>query len=171
MADIVKWKPAEKRSVGALDVLWRDHIVPTVSREPVTPMTPPSRRNDLAAGIPDEVVDLIRCCAVHGKVYMSRYIMRLNWQYAQSIRLTKALYRSQYRDGNRVVVPCSALDEETCPWCGATGLGAICCGACQEAGRVYEICYGKTVDQEGSCYCGWGGKLRSMARNHQGVNL
>ena len=85
--------------------------------------------------------DLPRICAVHDRGYISRYVSggKDDFRYTQSFRFAEQL-GDQYETRNGVTVPSRQLAYETCPWCGALGLGSITCGTCSA-----EICYGRTT--------------------------
>ncbi len=116
-----------------------------------------------------EVVDLARICAVHDKPYAARYVAGTDgrFHYAQTIRVTEALYLEQYADSVEVrLLQGSELAEEFCPWCGGHGRGSVRCGSC-----LKEICYGKSVGRYFRCRdsCGGHGTMVPEARTHQGV--
>lgn len=117
-----------------------------------------------------EVVDLPRICALHDKPYAARYIAGDDgrFRYAQTIKVTDALYLEQYADrvGEVRLLQGSELAEEFCPWCGGHGRGSVCCGTCGK-----EICYGKSVGRYFRCRdsCGGQGTMVPQARMHAGV--
>ena len=118
----------------------------------------PSRRVETRP----EVVDLQRVCAVHDRPYAARYVLGRDGRYrhAQTIRVTEALFDRQYAEGEagRLWLDDDFLAEETCPWCGASGFGAVFCrGGCEA-----HVCYGKTVRKYFRCRrsCGHEGRLQ-----------
>jgi hypothetical protein len=98
---------------------------------------------------PGGVVDLPRVCAVHDKPYVARYVMGTDgrFRHAQTIKVTRALWRGQYEGNeNRCRVPNADLDDECCAWCGAHGPGPVFCPTCNA-----EICYGLTAERYFRC--------------------
>lgn len=116
-----------------------------------------------------EVVDLPRVCAVHDMPYAARYVRSKHgsFRHAQTIKVTESLYLGQYADNrNTSVVPCEDLAEETCPWCGACGRGAVLCGVCRK-----EVCYGRTTGNFFRCResCKGSGNMVPQARRNEGL--
>jgi len=117
-----------------------------------------------------EIVDLPRICAVHDKPYAARYVSGADgrFHYAQTIKVTEALYLEQYADNRGQVwtLQDRELGEEFCPWCGGHGRGSVCCGTCGK-----EICYGKSVGRYFRCRdsCGGEGTMVPQGRTHTGV--
>ena len=117
-----------------------------------------------------EVIDLPRICAVHDRPYVARYIAGKDgrFHYAQTIRVTEALYQGQYAEGVHQTLTSGAVDstDETCPWCGGHGFASILCKKCGE-----EICYGRTVGRYFRCRssCGSEGKMIYENRAHGGI--
>jgi len=87
-------------------------------------------------------IDIPRQCAVHGRYYVARYIQDGpgSFQFGRTIRM-EGQVPEQYEDASRGVreMPNQFLHEESCPWCGAGGFGAVLCGKCHKT-----ICFGKT---------------------------
>ena len=137
-------------------------------------LQPPRRGQTAVSPAPSprggEVVDVPRRCAVHDiRTYAARYILGNDgrFHYAQTIKVTESLYLGQYADNpERRLVPASDIAEETCPWCGASGFGAVRCGDCG-----LEICYGRTVGRFFRCRpsCGGQGTMVSEPRSSEGV--
>lgn len=100
-----------------------------------TRIIPPSR----TAG---EIVDLPRVCAVHDRPYVARYIRNSGkkFELAQTFRIEE-WQCDQYVAGKHEMrgVPASDCQEESCPWCGAHGFGAVHCEACDG-----QVCHGRT---------------------------
>ena len=114
-------------------------------------------------------VDLPRKCAVHGKPYAARYVFGDDGRFSlgSMIDVTGALYMRQYAGNqNMVIVPDADLEDETCPLCGASGFGAVLCGACKA-----EVCYGRTAAGYFRCHpsCTGHGVIRPVARVARGV--
>lgn len=162
---LVKWRPREIDAGNKMDTalarLRRDGDVETRRSQSLSPAPTPRG---------GEVVDLPRVCAVHDRPYAARYIAGTDgrFRYAQTIRVTEALYLGQYADGiNQTrLVNGGDLGDETCPWCGASGFGSVRCGTCGK-----EICYGKTTGRYFRCRdsCGGQGTMVSEFRTHEGV--
>lgn len=120
----------------------------------------------VSAGDP---VDLPRICAVHDKPYAARYVMGADGRFRRGpmIEVTEPLYLRQYA-GNAIRrrVPTSDIADETCPWCGASGFGAVLCTGCN-----FEICYGRTAGRFFRCRtsCGHAGNMAQLPRTHEGV--
>lgn len=117
----------------------------------------------------DDVVDLPRMCGMHNQPYAARYVIGDDglYRHAQTIRVTEALYLTQYADAaQRALVPTEAIADETCPWCGASGFGAVLCRKCRA-----EVCYGKTAGRFFRCRdsCGHKGSMTSEDRTHKGI--
>lgn len=167
--ELVKWKPpangAGRKVDEALARIRRSEIV-IQKAEP----SEIRRAEVFGYGKPGEVLDLPRVCALHDKPYSARYIRGRNghFHYAQTVRVTEALYLSQYAEcGNtRQELPGDDLCDETCPWCGASGFGAVRCGRCKT-----DICYGRTVSGYFRCRssCGHEGKI--VRSNHRLTGL
>jgi hypothetical protein len=134
-------------------------------------------RPPLLAGPPDvalakavEMVDLPRICAVHDRPYAARYIQGTDRVFRRGpmIEVTEELYVRQYARGQRLDLPAEDIRfvEETCPWCGASGIGAVLCGGCW-----MEICYGKMAGRFFRCRpsCGWYGNMIWTVRRASGV--
>lgn len=129
----------------------------------------PSRPSAVATAGWDGVVDLPRMCGIHNEPYAARYVLGDDGRYrhAQTIRVTQALYLTQYADtAHRALVPTEAIADETCPWCGASGFGAVLCRRCRA-----EVCYGKSVGRFFRCRdsCGHKGTMSSEDRTHTGM--
>jgi hypothetical protein len=129
----------------------------------------PARSNFAEVVHAAEVVDLPRVCAVHDRPYAARYVIGQEGRYrfAQTIRVTEALFALQYADSTlRAVLPCESLADETCPWCGASGFAAVLCGRCGA-----EVCYGKTTGRDFRCRasCGHKSTMSSEPRTLRGV--
>lgn len=143
----------EKPRTGTLVHFWWRRVFPISS--------PPSS---------SDVIDLPRICAVHDMPYIARYVRGADdWlHHAQTIQVTRHLYRTQYEAAEGVIVDAADLDEEACAWCGARGFGSLSCGKCKA-----EICYGRvTIEGFVRCRdsCGlarWMGK--AVVRPHEGV--
>jgi hypothetical protein len=115
------------------------------------------------------VVDLPRVCAVHDKPYVARYVMGADgrFRHAQTIKVTRALWRGQYEGNqNRCVVHSADIDDESCAWCGAHARGAVLCPECNA-----EVCRGRTVDNYFRCRasCQNEGMMVTGARTHEGL--
>ena len=161
---LVKWRPAEVQPGNKMDTalanLHQTEQVERWARGSPRALSP-------GAG---EVVDLPRICAVHDKPYAARYIADADgrFRYAQTIRVTEALYLEQYADagGDVRLLHSHELGEEFCPWCGGHGRGSVRCGTCGK-----EICHGKVVGRYFRCResCGGEGTMSPQARTHTGV--
>ena len=129
------------------------------------------RLTRLAPHVPSEIVDLPRMCAVHDRPYAARYVRASNgrYRYAQSVKVTEAVFLSQYADSLNDVcnVPSNDIGEETCAWCAASGSGSVLCGSCKK-----EVCYGKTTGRFFRCRvsCGGEGNMVSGHRRYNGVS-
>lgn len=160
--ELVKWKPGlpakpspetQRRVISeALELL----------------RSPLARRNRTGgAARADEIADLQRMCAVHTMPYAARYILGTDgrFRHAQTVRVTEALYLGQYAESCRsCVVATEDIGDESCPWCGASGFGAVLCSRCHT-----EVCYGRTTGRFFRCHCGHQGNMVSEARLHAGV--
>lgn len=155
--EIVKWRPSNTgRKI--------DEAIAEIRRCEIRKAEPAEIRQrqpeKFGNGTPGEVLDLPRVCAIHDKPWSARYIRGRNghFHYAQTVRVTEALYLSQYAEcGNaRQDLPVNDLGDETCPWCGASGFGAVRCGGCKR-----DVCYGRTVSGYFRCRpsCGHEGKI------------
>lgn len=114
------------------------------------------------------VLDLPRVCAVHDRIYMSRYIDQgRGFVYSGGV-LPENSAREQYRDhaSNTITLPNSALDTETCPWCGSVGFASVHCGSCNS-----EVCFGRTAKNYFQCRpsCDGEGPMTRDPRPMQGV--
>jgi hypothetical protein len=162
--EVVKWHPAALVPGSKMDTALAK-LRQTEQVERRARQTPPALSP--RAG---EVVDLPRMCAVHDKPYTARYVAGGDgcFHYAQTIRVTEALFLEQYADsvGQTRLLQGNELAEEFCPWCGAHGCGSVRCGSCGK-----EVCYGKTVGRYFRCRdsCGGQGTMVPEARTHQGV--
>jgi hypothetical protein len=112
------------------------------------------------------VVDLPQTCAVHVRPELARYVKFDRFHYAQSIRLTQSLYRFAYEDNDRVCsVPTEDLEEETCAWCGAVGVGGLWC---LRAGCGLRLCWGTAIHKFARCPCGNDGPIRNVVSESVG---
>jgi hypothetical protein len=112
---------------------------------------------------PGDVVDLPRVCAVHDKPYDARYIMGADgrFRHAQTIQLTRALWRGQYEGNeNRCVVDTADIDDESCAWCGAHGRGGVLCPSCNA-----EVCRGRMAEKYFRCRASCPGKGTAVRRS------
>lgn len=121
-------------------------------------------------GIVDGIIELGRVCAVHDRLYFSRYIEQMRrggYVYGGGIR-PENYVREQYRAyaANVVTLPNGSLGDEVCPWCGAEGFASILCGQCN-----FEVCYGRTAQRYFQCRrsCKGEGSVFENARPAQGV--
>jgi hypothetical protein len=117
-----------------------------------------------------EVIDLPRICAVHDRYYVARYIRDSKGQitFAQTIRMVESL-RDQYEGSRNGIKTLSTgqLHDESCPWCGAHGYGAVKCGKCHA-----EVCFGRTDTKDNfrcTDRCGGGGKMVAEDRIQKGL--
>ena len=98
-------------------------------------------------------IDVMRMCAVHRQPWGAVYILQKNgsYQYAKSIRVTKALCRTQYAPGTQEIVTLDErwLDQEECAWCGACEEGIFQCANCHKL-----VCGGLSNGRYFRCYCG-----------------
>ena len=114
-------------------------------------------------------IDLPRVCAVHDRFYVARYFRDPNGsiRFGQTLRVTESL-SDQYQAGMAgATIPGSACREESCPWCGAHGFGAVKCGGCGA-----EVCYGRTdAKRHFHCRpsCGSDGTLVKKRRELKGI--
>lgn len=159
--ELVKWKPPASDAARKVDATLAR--IRNSNSERKAELLPPRREETTP-----EVVDLQRACAVHDKPYTSRYVRGRDgrYRYAQSIRVTESLYRAQYAESERLTVDGGFAGEETSPWCGASGYGAVRCTGCGT-----DVCYGKTVAGYFRCRrsCGHEGKLVSGSFKHLGM--
>lgn len=167
--ELVKWKPnnAGRKIDQALEKIRRTEIViqkDGSSEVAVREVEP------FSEGKPGEVVDIPHRCALHDKPCAARYIRGRNgrFHYAQTVRVTEALYLSQYAEysNERREIPVDDIGEETCPWCGASGFGAVRCGTCKN-----DICYGRTVAGYFRCHARCGGEGKIVRSNHRLLGL
>ena len=116
------------------------------------------------------VLDLPRICAVHDRLYVSRYVQAADgfFHFGQAIRITTKSsdqYGSDIQEAGSV--PSPDLEDETCPWCGASGLAAVLCGGCKA-----EVCFGRTISNTFfHCResCGHSGRLIKQHRPMHGL--
>jgi hypothetical protein len=174
--ELVKWmggklvKPSSalqrcREAIEAAEsVLWPQEQTMMRARGAAQLVTTPSRP------YPGLLVDVPRKCATHGGPYAARYVFGKDGRFSlgSMIDVTVPLYLRQYA-GNRnvVMVPDADLEDETCPLCGASGLGSVLCHVCKT-----EVCYGRTSGRYFRCYqpnCTGEGVLRPRARVQQGV--
>jgi hypothetical protein len=117
-----------------------------------------------------EEIDLPRVCAVHDRYYVARYLRdpKGNVSFGQTFRVTESL-SDQYQAGMAAAtIPGRACREESCPWCGAHGFGAVKCENCGA-----EVCYGRTdAKRHFHCRpsCGCDGKLTTKRRELKGIH-
>ena len=164
---LVKLSPVEKsrQARAAALALLRPRELET--RPPVVAGPPP-----VALAKAGEIVDLPRICALHDRPYAARYIRDADGVFRRGpmIEVTEAIYLRQYAGSGvrRLAVPAGNIRfvEETCPWCGASGVGAVLCGGCR-----HEICYGKMAARFFRCRpsCGWHGNMIWTVRGAEGV--
>jgi hypothetical protein len=127
----------------------------------------PPRQSRTGSGA---VLDMPRVCAVHDRLYVSRYVQSVDgfFHYGQGIRITSKSsdqYGPDMDDPGSF--PSSDLDDEICPWCGASGLGAVLCLRCKA-----DVCYGRTIsDTVFHCResCGHSGRITSQPRSIRGL--
>ena len=161
---LVKWKhvlparvsPDEQRRVFSEALALLNSPLPAPRSNPACPA---------AAG---EIADLPRMCGVHWMPYAARYVRDGNgrFRHAQTIRVTEALYAGQYAEsGCRCRVTSEDIGDETCPWCGASGFGAVLCGNCHT-----DVCYGRATGSFFRCLCGHQGHMFSEFRANEGVS-
>jgi hypothetical protein len=125
----------------------------------------PSRELSSYGQTNEDVIDVPRYCAAHGQPYIARYVrVSGHFCYAQSIRY-KASLEDQYTSTmtRAALLPSEAFGEETCPWCGATGFGAILCNGCNRF-----MCWGTTANRYFRCssLCGRKGYLTDFDVPH-----
>ena len=116
------------------------------------------------------VLDMPRVCAVHDRLYVSRYVQAADgfFHYGQGIRITTKSsdqYSSDRQDQGSLQP--SDLEDETCPWCGSAGFGAILCIYCNA-----EVCRGRTISNTMfHCResCGHSGRLDNKPRPLRGL--
>jgi hypothetical protein len=114
-------------------------------------------------------IDLPRVCAVHDRFYVARYFRDPDGsiRFGQTFRVTELL-GDQYQSGSaRMAIPGDACKDETCPWCGARGFGAVRCKRCSA-----EVCYGRTdAKQYFHCRtsCGSEGRMVQETREVKGI--
>jgi hypothetical protein len=160
---LVKWRPAELQPGSKMDAALAELRRTRQVERRGSPAPPALSPRD------GDVVDLPRVCAVHDKPYAARYVAGADGQfhYAQTIKVTEALYLEQYADSlpQRQLYG-AELAEEFCPWCGGHGRGSVRCGSCGK-----EICYGKTAGRYFRCRdsCGGQGTMVAQARTHAGI--
>jgi hypothetical protein len=172
--ELVKWKPpvsndsrkvdralAKLRQSGALQDVRRADRLETRRGQVLNTNAPSPAKF--------EITDLPRICAVHDKPYAARYIAGPDgrFRYSQTFKVTEDLYLSQYADSiNQTRMSGEDLAEESCPWCGGHGFGAVRCGSCGN-----EICYGKTTGRYFRCRdsCGGQGQMVPQSRKLLGA--
>jgi hypothetical protein len=110
---LVKWRPAEVQPGNKMDTALA-RLRETEQAERWIPRSRP-----VLSPQAGEVLDLPRICAVHDKPYAARYIADADgrFRYAQTIRVTEALYLEQYADsvGQTRQLQGTELAEEFCP--------------------------------------------------------
>ncbi len=161
---MVKWRPGLPAKLSPEEQQRVISEALELLRRPLP--APRSHSANLAAA--GEIADLQRICAVHAMPYAARYIRCADgrFRHAQTIRVTQALYLGQYAEnGVRCLVPSEDIIDETCPWCGASGFGAVLCSRCHT-----EVCYGRTTGSFVRCYCGHQGHMISEFRSNEGVS-
>lgn len=150
--ELVRWQPPESEATRKIDNALARLGNERARQTHVRPAERETRRVQKALG--GEVIDVLRTCAVHDKVYVARYVSDASgrFQYSQTIKVTEALFLGQYADSE---VRFNSFDaaEECCPWCGSSGIGSIRCGQCRK-----EICYGKTTARYFRCRSSCGGQ-------------
>ena len=106
-----------------------------------------------------ELIDLPRICSVHDRPYVARYIRNESGRFrlAQTFRVTEWICEQYVATADdRRMMSGRDCQDESCPWCGAHGLGSIHCHDCDA-----EVCYGRTDARNyfhcrRSCGCeGW----------------
>jgi hypothetical protein len=124
---------------------------------------PPAR-----AIVAADMADLVRVCAVHGRPYAARYIRGADGRFRRGpmLQLTVSMMERQYGDAGSALVPGADIADETCPWCGAFGRGAVHCGKCGG-----EMCFGRTVRDVFTCHplCGHRGKIVFEQKPQEGL--
>jgi hypothetical protein len=165
--ELVKWQGgnlAKPKASTALERCRKARAAALAALErPAVPALP-------ARPSPGLVVDLPRKCALHGGPYAARYVYGddRRFRLGSMIAVTEGLYLRQYAgNGSGFTVPNNDLGQETCPLCGAFGLGAVLCGSCG-----LEVCYGRTAGQYFRCHpsCGGQGVMQAKARVQHGVS-
>jgi len=161
---MVKWRPAELVPGNKMDTALAK-LEQTKQMERWARRSPPALSP--RAG---EVRDVVRICAMRDEPWAARYVAGADgcFYYAQSIKITEALYLEHYADASSDVrlLHSHELGEEFCPWCGGHGRGSVRCGTCGK-----EICYGKSVGRYFRCRdsCGGQGTMVPQARTRTGV--
>lgn len=141
--EIVRWKPPVSDLTRRIDAALEQRGREAIARPPQRAEQDPSYIFAHQVVSADDVLDVMRICAVHDRPYASRYIRGQDYRfhYHGPIEITKSLYRLQYEDSpDRRMLPNRDIDHEQCAYCGATGLGAVLCGRCKAL-----VCYGKAV--------------------------
>jgi len=92
--------------------------------------------------------------------------VRGQFRYAQSIRF-KASLEDQYtsRMTRDATLRSDALEEEACPWCGATGFAAILCDRCDRF-----MCWGATANNYFRCAAPCDGRGYITEREMSGMS-
>jgi len=163
---LVKWQPREIEAGNRMDTA----LAKLRQGGELETRRGQSALSPAPSGASGEVVDLPRVCAVHDKPYAARYVTGADgrFRYAQTIKVTEALYLEQYADSRNEtrLVNSADLAEECCPWCGGHGFGSVRCGTCAR-----EICYGKTTGRYFRCRdsCGGQGTMVTEFRTNEGV--
>ena len=150
--ELVKWQLPEsedgRKIDNALASLGNERALQKLGR----PAEIETRRTQKA--LDGEVIDVLRTCAVHDKVYVARYVSDASgrFHYSQTIKVTEVLFLGQYAD-SQVLFNSFDAAEECCPWCGSSGIGSVLCGQCRK-----EICFGKTTARYFRCCSSCGGQ-------------
>lgn len=161
--ELVKWQLPESEAGRKIDNALVRLGNDRAPQKPGRPAEIETRRTQRA--LDGEVIDVLRTCAVHDKVYVARYVSDASgrFQYSQTIKVTEALFLGQYAD-SQVLFNSFDAAEECCPWCGSSGFGSVRCGKCGK-----EICFGKTTARYFRCRssCGSQGTLGPPVRRQE----
>jgi hypothetical protein len=169
MSNIVKWTPnlaVTRRIEEALQAV--DENVPAIRQEEdrLSLFSSGDRvvREAASQALPQRLA-MPRACALVNRPYASYYLIGPDgaYRYSRSGQLNKASLRELFSGVGvgSYRMRAADIDEETCPWCGTSGNGAVHCPACNTF-----TCWGSVVD---NCFwscrasCGYSGKLARRA--------
>ena len=172
MNELVRWKPNVNISRRIEEALAAVETPPLPERRVVPVPLIHSPRDGGRVATPDAppLLAMPRVCAVTGKPYMSYYLQRNGrYRYSRSGQLSKAIFREVFapNGGRGFVLGNQDIEEETCAWCGTSGIGGIECPICRSF-----TCWGTVIDNRlWRCHgaCGHAAELERRSINQIGV--
>lgn len=173
MSNIVKWNPnlaVSRRIEEALELV--NQKAPAVRRvEQSRPLWGSNLLAPQTATALPQVVAMPRVCTIVGNPYAAYYPLSPDgaYRYSRSGQLNKASLRELFSGVgvSKYRMRSEDIDEENCPWCGASGQGAVHCTRCDAF-----TCWGSVVDNRfWRCRpsCGFSSELVRRAVEHIGI--